>query len=98
MNYAHITKEVEQKLAIAGLPEDIKEAVVLGLTENILKRTLILIAKIITDDEATTFTEQLEAGNVEEVLANITKKHPEFNALVSQTVEEVLDEFTSKMI
>lgn len=97
MNNAHITREIEERLAIANLPEDIKEAVVIGLTENILKRTLIVIAKILTGDEALVFTKQMESGNIEEALTNITRKHPEFNALVSQTVEEVLTEFTDKL-
>lgn len=97
MNYSYITKEVEKRLLINNLPQEVKEHVVAGLTENIFKRTLIAIAETLTDEEAATFSEKMELGEIEYVLSTITEKHPEFNAIIKRIIEEVLGEFLLAM-
>ena len=81
-------------LAIQDLPEETKEKVALSLAENILKRTMIEIVRVLTDEEAVTFNQLAEEGKTEEALALLSNSHPEIDEVMKKIAEGVLEEFT----
>jgi hypothetical protein len=90
----YITKEIEQRLSLEDLPEEIKDAVIEGLTENIFKRILLLTATLLTEEEASTFSALTDEGRIEEAFLLVLKTYPDFENLVFQTTQEVINEFT----
>lgn len=94
MQHLEIIQEIEKMLAIQDLPQETKEKVALSLAENILKRTMIEIVRVLTEEEAVTFNQLAEGGKIEEALEFLSKTHPEIDEVVKKTGEEVLEEFT----
>lgn len=95
MNQSSIISSIEKRLKLEDYPQEIKEAIVFGLTENIFKRTLIVIAELLNEEEAKAFSQLTDAGDIENAVEYIREKHPEFDDLVTKTTQEVLDEFAT---
>lgn len=93
MQHLEIIQEIEKMLAIQDLPQETKEKVALSLAENILKRTMIEIVRVLTEEEAVIFNTLAEEGKVEEALELLSQAHPEIDGVIKKAGEEVLEEF-----
>jgi methylphosphotriester-DNA--protein-cysteine methyltransferase len=94
MQHLVTIQEIEKLLEIHDLPQETKEHVALSLAENILKRTMIEIVRILSEEEAVTFNQLAEEGKIEEALALLSTTHPEIDEVVKKVGEDVLEEFS----
>lgn len=94
MQHLEIIQEIEKLLDIQDLPQETKEKIALSLAENILKRTMIEVVRVLTEEEAVTFNKLAEEGNVEQALGLLSQTHSEIEDIIKKTAEEVLEEFS----
>lgn len=97
MEYENVIKEIENLLEIEDFPQETKESVALSLAENILKRTLIEMIGIMSEEEAVTFDALTKEGKTDEAMSFVSSAHPEINDIVKRVGEEVIEEFTSAL-
>ena len=94
MQHLEIIQEIEKLLDIQDLPQETKEKIALSLAENILKRTMIEVVRVLTEEEAVTFNKLSEEGDVEQALGLLSQTHPEIEDIIKKTAEAVLEEFS----
>lgn len=93
MNYTTFIEGLENMLQISDFPDEAKEEIVVTLSQNILTRTNLAIASILSEDEAKEMSELLEGGKLEEAMNLLSDKHPELDDTVVAISKEVVDEF-----
>ncbi len=93
MNYTTFIEGIEDMLQISDLPNEAKAEIITTLSENILTRTNLAIASMLSENEAQTMNELLEGGKLEEAMNFISEKHPELDDTVVAVSKEVVDEF-----
>jgi len=93
MNQNFIIEEVEKRLLIENLPEEVRSEVITRLSEAVLERTILTLVASLTEDEARIVTELQERGAVEEIFSYISEKHPEVEAKVLTLINDVITEF-----
>jgi hypothetical protein len=93
MNYTTFIEGLEDMLQITELPEEAKEEIITTLSQNILTRTNLAIASLLSEDEATTMNKLLESGELEGAMSLLSEKHPELDNVVTTVSKEVVDEF-----
>lgn len=96
MNYTTFIKGLEDTLQISLLPEEAREEIIATLSENILTRTNLAIASMLTEDEAEMTNKLLESGKLEEVMNLLSEKHPELDDTIVAISKEVVDEFLTE--
>ncbi len=93
MNYTTFIEGLEDMLQISVLPDAEKEEIITTLSQNILTRTNLAIASILSEEEAKEMNELLEGGKLEEAMNLLSDKHPELDDTVVAISKEVVDEF-----
>lgn len=93
MNYTTFIQGLEDMLQISELPEDARAEIITTLGENILTRTNLAIASMLTEEEARGVNELLATGKLEEVMNLLSDKHPELDDTVVAISNEVVNEF-----
>ena len=93
MNYTTFIEGLEDMLQISVLPDAEKEEIITTLSQNILTRTNLAIASILSEEEAKEMNELLEGGKLEEAMNLLSDKHPELDDTVVAIIKEVVDEF-----
>jgi hypothetical protein len=93
MNYKTFIQGLEETLKISDLPEEARAEIVSALSKNILIRTNLAIATLLTEEEAGKMNGLLETGLVEEAMDFLSEKHPEFEEQVIKISKEVVEEF-----
>jgi hypothetical protein len=93
MNYQTFIEGLENTLQISDFPDEAKEEIVVTLSQNILTRTNLAIASILSEEEAKTMSDFLENGELEEAMNFLSDKHPELDDKVVAISKEVVDEF-----
>ncbi len=93
MNYTTFIEGLEDMLQISVLPDAEKEEIITTLSQNILTRTNLAIASILSEDEAKEMNELLEKGILEDAMNLLSEKHPELDDIVVSVSKEVVDEF-----
>lgn len=93
MNYQELAQELEEKLDLKDVSQEVKEDVITHIGDSILERTMLAIAEALTEDEATLAKKHLEEGNIELFLNLLSEKHPELDGTVVQISQDVIAEF-----
>ncbi len=96
MNYTTFIQGLEDMLQIADFPDEAKEEIVTTLSNNILIRTNLAIASLLSEEEAQEMNELLEGGRLEETMNLLSEKHPELDDMVIAISKEVVGEFLGK--
>jgi signal recognition particle GTPase len=93
MNYTTFIEGLEDMLQISDFPDEAKEEIVTTLSQNILTRTNLAIASVLSEEEAKMMNDFLEKGMLEESMNLLSEKHPELDDIVVSVSKEVVDEF-----
>ncbi len=93
MDFATLTQTIEDRLELSAFPQNVKDAIVVKLAENILERTHLTIAEALTEDEAGEVTAMMKDGEIEEVMNLLSEKHPELDEKIVQVSNDVIAEF-----
>ena len=93
MNHNTITKELEKSLSLEGFPPEAKETIVAGLLENIMKRSVMDIIEILSEEEALEFETLLNQGELRTAIDFVTEKHPEIEEILAKTSSNVIEEY-----
>ncbi len=96
MNYTTFIKGLEELLQISEFSDEAKEEIVTTLSQNILTRTNLAIASILTEEEAKEVNELLQAGELEGAMNLLGEKHPELDDTVVAISNEVVNEFLAE--
>lgn len=93
MNPHFIIEELEKKLLIEKLPDELRSEIIGRLSEAVIERTILTIVASLTEEEAQTVTELQEKGELEAAFSYISEKHPEIEVKVLTLIDEVIAEF-----
>lgn len=93
MDFTTLTQTIEDRLELSAFPQNVKDAIVVKLAENILERTHLTIAETLTEDEAGDVTAMMKNGKIENVVNFLSEKHPELDEKIVQVSNDVIAEF-----
>lgn len=93
MDFTTLTQTIESKLGLSTFPQNVKDAIVVKLAENILERSHLTIAETLTEDEAGEVTAMMEGGKIEAAMNFLSEKHPEIDEKIIAISNDVVAEF-----
>lgn len=93
MNFTTLTQTIEEKLELTTYPQNVRDAIVVKLAENILERSHLAIAEALTEDEAGIVTAMMKNGKIEDVVNFLSEKYPELDEKIVTLSNEVIAEF-----
>jgi hypothetical protein len=94
MDYSVLTTTLLQKLELENLPKEIQEEVITHIGDTILERTMLMIVKHVTEEEAVTLRTHLQEGDINAFVTLIESKqelHEILRRLQSDVVHEYLE-------
>ena len=97
MDQSTIVKEIENLVQLDGIPQETKDAILAGLAENILKRTLLDIMESLSAKEFELFNQMMDKGSIESALLWLSDIHPELDEKMKRTAAEVIEEFETEI-
>ena len=93
MDFTTLTQTIESKLELSTFPQNVRDAIVVKLAENILERTHLAVAEVLTEDEAGEVTSMMKEGKIEGVMNLLSEKHPELDEKIIAISNDVIAEF-----
>lgn len=95
MNTETILKGLEQHLAIASLPEEMRRETVARLGAIILERTILHIVERLSEENAERVLAMQEEGALENVLTYLNTHYPTLEEEAAKIAQEVIAEFSA---
>jgi hypothetical protein len=92
-----LMQDIIEKLHIKGASREVQEKIVEQVGSNIFKRITLKTVEALPDEARDEYVKLTEAGDADALMALIEKHIPEYDALVKNETDRVMEELQEKM-